>query len=152
MISLEKLIDDGLLTQQDLDSTRPKFTFQVEFSKVYQWKYELFHRAFDNYRENLREKYQSEIDQFYEIERYWLDDYTLYLAIKTEQQNQSWSEWSRELKQRHSNVLDKKRQQYRDIIEEHIFIQFIFFRQWKQLKEYANQLRITILGGLIYLN
>lgn len=150
LINLEKLVDDSLLVQQDIDSTRPKFTNQVEFSKVRQWKFDLFHRAFENYRKDFRDKYQSAIDQFYANEQYWLDDYTLYIAVKTEQHNQCWSKWPRELRQRDPEILKKKREQYRDIIDEHIFIQFIFFRQWKQLKEYAHQSGITILGGLFF--
>jgi 4-alpha-glucanotransferase len=69
------------------------------------------------------------------------------MAIKSEQNNQSWSKWPKELKQHDKLILEEKRQKYLDIINEHIFIQYIFFQQWNQLKTYANKYDITILGG-----
>jgi len=69
------------------------------------------------------------------------------MAIKNEQNNKSWSTWPKELQQRDRQILEKKRQEYADIIDEHIFLQYIFFQQWDQLKKYANKHNITILGG-----
>jgi 4-alpha-glucanotransferase len=69
------------------------------------------------------------------------------MVIQTEQNNQSWSKWPKELKQRDKLILEEKRQKYLDLINEHIFLQYIFFQQWNQLKKYANKYDITILGG-----
>jgi 4-alpha-glucanotransferase len=69
------------------------------------------------------------------------------MAIKAEQNNQSWSKWSKELKQRDKLILKEKRQEYADVINEHTFLQYIFFQQWDQLKKYANQYDVQIIGG-----
>jgi 4-alpha-glucanotransferase len=92
-------------------------------------------------------KLKSEIDAFTKKEQYWLDDYTLYMAIKAEQNNTSWSKWPKELKQRDTQILEEKRQEHADVIDEHTFLQYIFFHQWEQLKKYANKYEVTILGG-----
>jgi 4-alpha-glucanotransferase len=69
------------------------------------------------------------------------------MAIQAEQNNQSWSKWPQELKQHEKSILEKKRQEHADVIHEHTFLQYIFFQQWDQLKQYANKYEIAILGG-----
>ena len=147
LISLEKLVDDGFLAQLDIECSRPAFSDQVEFSKVLKWKYSVLHQAYNNYRKNRSAKLKSEIDAFANRERYWLDDYTIYMAIKMEQNNQSWSKWPKELKQCDKKVLERKRSEHADVIDKHVFLQYVFLHQWGQLKAYANKLGITIYGG-----
>ncbi|CAF0958929.1 unnamed protein product [Rotaria sordida] len=147
LISLEKLVDAGLLVQSDIESSRPKFGHQIEIRKVLKWKYDILNRAYKNYKNNPK-KLKNEIDAFIKKEQYWLDDYTLYMAIKSEQNNQSWSKWPKELKQRDKEALEQKRQEHASIIDEHIFLQYIFFHQWNQLKQYANEHEIIILGDM----
>ena len=149
LISLEKLVNDGLLVQSDIESSRPKFGEYIEFRKVFQWKYTILGRAYHNYKNTHNQKFQAELETFAKKEDYWLDDYTLYMAIKAEQNNQSWSNWPKELKHREKQVLENKRQEHADVIREHTFLQYIFFRQWNQLKQYANENGVTILGGKI---
>jgi len=69
------------------------------------------------------------------------------MAIKSEQKNQSWSKWPTELKQHDKQILEEKRQQHADVINEHTFLQYIFFQQWNQLKTYANKHDVVIIGG-----
>jgi 4-alpha-glucanotransferase len=133
--------------QSDIESTRPNFGNEIEFRKVFKWKYSLLNRAYNNYKNQQLIKLKNKIDLFAKNEQYWLDDYTLYMAIKAEQNNQSWSKWPKELKQRDKLILKEKRQEYADVINEHTFLQYIFFQQWDQLKKYANQYDVQIIGG-----
>jgi len=148
LISLEMLVDDGLLTQSDIESNRPTFSDRIEFQKAYPWKYGVLHRAYNNYKQQHAQRFQSQIEAFVKRESYWLNDYTLYMAIKAERNNQSWSTWPKELKQRDQQALEAKRQEHANVIEEHIFLQYVFFQQWAQLKRYANDKGITILGDM----
>ena len=68
-------------------------------------------------------------------------------SIKAEQNNKSWSKWPKELQQRDQHILEEKRREHVDVIDEHTFLQYIFFQQWDQLKKYANKYEVTILGG-----
>ncbi|CAF1489212.1 unnamed protein product [Rotaria sordida] len=148
LISLEKLVDNGLLVQSDIESNRPTFGDRIEHNKVFQWKPNILNRAYNNYKQNYLGKLKNEIDTFAKKEHYWLDDYTLYMAIKAEQNNQTWSKWPQGLKQYDKKVLEQKRHEHADAIDQHRFLQYIFFQQWHQLKRYANQHEITILGGI----
>jgi len=147
LISLEKLVDDGLLIQSDIESSRPNFGDKIEFRKVFQWKSSILNRAYNNYKTHDLKELKTEIAAFAKREHYWLDDYTLYMAIKSEQKNQSWSKWPTELKQCDKQILEEKRQQHADVINEHTFLQYIFFQQWNQLKTYANKNDVAIIGG-----
>ena len=80
LISLEKLVDDGLLVQSDIESGRPDFGDQIEFRKVLKWKYSVLNRAYNNYKAHHLKKLKSEVDAFAKKEHYWLDDYTLYMV------------------------------------------------------------------------
>ncbi|CAF3700767.1 unnamed protein product [Rotaria sp. Silwood1] len=148
LISLEKLVDDGLLVQSDIELNRPKFDDRIEHNKVLKWKYSILKQAYNNYKQNHLEKFKNEIDKFVKKEYYWLDNYTLYMAIKDEQNNQSWSKWPQELKRYDRKILEQKRYEHADIIHQHVFLQYVFFRQWNQLKQYANQHEIIILGDM----
>ncbi|CAF4189943.1 unnamed protein product [Rotaria sp. Silwood2] len=148
LISLEKLVDDGLLVQSDIESSRPTFGDRIEHNKAFEWKYSILNQAYNNYKQNHLAKFKNEIDIFTKKEHYWLDDYTLYMAIKAKQNNQSWSKWPQKLKQYNKKVLEQKRHEHADVIDQHLFLQYIFFRQWNQLKQYANQHEIIILGDM----
>ena len=147
LISLEKLVEDGLLTESDIQSTRPHFGNQINLKEVSQWKSSVLHQTYQNYKTHHLKTMQSKIDAFIQDEEYWLDRYTLYMVIKSEQNNRSWSEWPQELKQCDKKALESKRQQYADLIHEQTFLQFIFFQQWNQLKQYANKHNVIIYGG-----
>jgi len=79
---------------------------------------------------------------------HWLDDYTLYQAIHTAHGQRAWFEWSRELRDRHPDALASAREEYDEVIIQRKFEQFLFFRQWTALKQYANEHNILIFGDI----
>lgn len=69
---------------------------------------------------------------------WWLNDYALFQALKDEQPEAAWNEWEDGYKKRDSHVLDVAHHEYSEVINYHRFVQFIFFKQWFELKSYAN--------------
>ncbi len=78
----------------------------------------------------------------------WLDDYTLYQAIRAAQGHLAWFDWPRELRDRQSAALDTARRQYADAVAQAQFEQFLFYRQWTTLKRYANERGILMFGDI----
>ncbi|MBK8183467.1 MAG: 4-alpha-glucanotransferase [Candidatus Competibacteraceae bacterium] len=78
----------------------------------------------------------------------WLDDYALFQAIRASRNQAAWFEWPRELRDRHSDALAAIRQQSGELIAQCQFEQFLFYRQWAALKQYANQRGILIFGDI----
>ena len=149
LISLEKLVENGLLKQEDLilPSTYKFDDHSVKFQSVTKYKSSMFKKAFENFR-NSQEKDNYSLEEFLQKKNYWLENYVLFMTIKEQENNRPWSEWPQALKTREKQALEQIRQERNDLLEYQIFLQFIFHQQWKELKQYANQFDIEILGDM----
>ena len=87
-------------------------------------------------------------EAFLRQHRHWLDDYTLYQAIRAAQGQRAWFDWPRELRDRQPGALDAARRQHAEAVVQCQFEQFLFYRQWTALKRYANERGILIFGDI----
>ena len=87
-------------------------------------------------------------EAFLRQHRRWLDDYSLYQAIRAAQGQCAWFDWPRELRDRQSEALDAARRQHAEAVAQCQFEQFLFYRQWTALKRYANERGILIFGDI----
>src|SRR5437667_274069 len=78
----------------------------------------------------------------------WLDDFALYMALKDAHGGASWQSWSRELVVRQPAALKRAQQDLAAALGLHKFRQFLFFRQWQALKQYANSKGIKLIGDV----
>ncbi len=146
LISPEGLLEDGLLVNGDLDQI-PDFSAQrVDFGIMIPWKIELLGRAFEHFKSSRPKKLQAEFERFREMERKWLDDYSLFMALKEVHSGAAWNRWETSLRERKPEIIDKACKELRDVIERHEFWQFIFHRQWEALHEHAHAKGITLIG------
>lgn len=79
---------------------------------------------------------------------WWLEDYALYSAIKEHHNRDPWWLWPDELRSREKEVLNSFKKSNSSQIEDHMFEQFIFFRQWNEFKRYANENGVLLFGDL----
>jgi 4-alpha-glucanotransferase len=143
LISPEILIEDGLLSDSDLGS--PEFSLEfVDYKAVQPYKEELLRKAFSAFRE----KGDCNYARFLERHRSWLDDFALFRALKLRFNNQVWSDWPYELKERHSDALDSMAHEHSEHIEFEKFCQFIFHKQWLRLTEYCRKQGVRVLGDI----
>lgn len=143
-IDLKELADLKLLDNKDLESAdlceNDRF---VNYGKIYFNKMTLLKKAYSN-SGFLNEK----IELFKNENAGWLNDYALYMSLKKHFSNLVWSDWDEDIKSREPEALKK----YGDLLISetgfYIFTQYLFFNQWKRLKDYANGLGIKIIGDL----
>jgi 4-alpha-glucanotransferase len=148
LISPALLLDQGLLSQEDF-ADRPTFpAHYVEFGPVIRWKNTILDRAFQRYKIFKNEELEKEFKQFRQEQSFWLDDFALFMTIKNNHQGVSWVNWPPALRGRQPAVLEKFKSDHRDEVERHTFAQFLFFRQWKNLKHFANSKGIQIIGDI----
>jgi 4-alpha-glucanotransferase len=148
MIDLYLLLEDGLLTQNDLTGI-PRFDIrQTEFIKVNSWKTGMLKRAFETFRRGSFENLKIEMTVFIREHNWWLADYVLFMAIKSEFPGKTWFMWPEELKRRKTEALTECRLRLADETSFHEFLQFCFFRQWNNLKNYATRKDIQIIGDI----
>ena len=91
---------------------------------------------------------REEMEKFEKEQGFWLEDYCLYMAIKDSLEGIAWNEWPEDLKIRKPEALAKARKELKEDISFYAFLQFWFYRQWKQLKKYANDRDVHIIGDL----
>ncbi|WP_231040053.1 4-alpha-glucanotransferase [Pectinatus cerevisiiphilus] len=141
LISPDSLLQDGLLISKELYQVVKNST-TVEFSTVATNKDKLLRKAFSRF---------SADEPFYLFcrnEKYWLDDYALYSALKKFYCNLPWTKWPKALKQHSPDALKEAAVIHQDEINYVKFVQYIFFKQWDKLKKYANSHDIKIIGDM----
>jgi 4-alpha-glucanotransferase len=144
LISPYALAQDGLIKMEDLLSEQIVASGKVNYQEAALLKERIFEKAFVNFQ---RQKQQA-FDDFIHREAYWLDDFSLYMALKKEFQDKPWYGWPDDFKNRKLASLMAFTSQHQEEIHYIKWCQFIFFRQWKTLKLYANKLNIRMLGDL----
>lgn len=103
--------------------------------------------AFDRYCQHDIQ-FRKHIARFEQQHSYWVPDYALYRVLKQQHENKPWFHWPRPLRNRDPDALVEVRKTYCKEIQFHIFEQFLFRRQWKRLKDYANEHDIRIMGDM----
>lgn len=148
LINSTMLVNDGLLSLDDL-SDRPQFSDEkVDFGNVINWKLELLSRAYKNFYTNKPKDLSEGFRRFMDEEKDWLLDFALFMAIKDVNGGASWVSWEDGYRKRDVKVLAKFQNEHKDLIESHMFKQFLFFNQWTSLKQYANENGIKIIGDI----
>ncbi len=148
LISPERLVAEGLLADEDF-AAAPRFSVKrVEFGRVIEYKTALLRRAFENFRRTTRTGLRGEFETFKQHASAWLDDYALYRALKSERGEVAWHEWEEPLVKREPSALDAARERLREEVEAEKFYQYLFFKQWSQLRAYCRERRISIVGDI----
>ncbi len=147
LISLEALRERELLTDADLDF--PQFpSDKVAYEQVSQVKMLLLRRASENFQVKASPSQREEFQHFCQQKGEWLEDYALFMALKQAHQGQAWNTWKPEIARRQPEALQQWRQRLTAEIYLQQFLQFEFFRQWSQLRHYANAQGIQIIGDI----
>ena len=149
LLSLDRMVDQGLLDAKEIDDL-PQFSAeQVEYERVNQFKQLKLTKAFQQFERGAAQHRKQEFAQFVETERDWLADYALFRALKDKFGGVAWPKWDHEFVCRESTALLRARKELASQIAEQEFLQFLFFEQWASLKQYCHQeKRIRMMGDL----
>ena len=141
------LLRDCLLSEDDL-ATKPQFPAgRVDYGLVHRWKDEILAIAFERFTSGSADGLNDEFLRFCDRNGFWLNDYSLYRAIKGVHRK-PWYEWPAGLKLREPEAVKKAAADLAEQVLAEKFYQFLFFRQWLAVKKYANDKGIAIIGDL----
>lgn len=144
-ISLDALAEEGLLTAEEIAAADLEDEGNyVNYEKQYNQRFPLLRKAFD--RSNIAEN--EEFQAFVSEQQEWLPDYCLFMAIKDTRKGASFLTWEEELKRRDEAAIARCRETYKNEISFYMFLQYEFDKQWKQLKKYANDKGVQIIGDI----
>jgi 4-alpha-glucanotransferase len=147
LISPDALLEEGLLTREDLADMPVWDDQKVDFGRLYLWKPALLERAFRRFS-TYGGLVQAEFDSFCAENAAWLDDYGLFMAIKENQSGASWAVWPAVLRLREKAAMQEVRVSLSSSVLRFSFYQFLFFRQWKAVREHAHQKGVQIIGDI----
>ncbi|MBK1986660.1 4-alpha-glucanotransferase [Sphaerospermopsis aphanizomenoides BCCUSP55] len=148
LISPEKLVNEGLLVAEDFANLPAFSADKVNFEQVIPVKVNLLKKASENFKHHATEIQRKAFHTFCNTRGYWLNNYALFMALKDARNGASWNNWEPELAKREPAVLARIEQELAQEIFYYKFIQYEFFRQWSELKNYANQNGIEIIGDI----
>jgi len=148
LIDLSLLAEDGLLHLNDIAVRLGFLKKRTVFQKVENWKLPLLQRSFDSFRTQHFDRFKNEYWQFLDEHSWWLNGHALFMAARKHFGGLEWGKWPDDVKFRKPEALQELAVQQADEIEFQKFLQFIFFRQWHRLKNYANQNNVEIFGDV----
>jgi len=145
LISPELLVQEGLLSREDLASRPPFPVEKADYGAVEGWKDRLFSRAFDLFKAN-----EEPVDygDFCELNRSWLDPFALFTAFKRHHGGNPWYCWPGEYRHMDQKTSIPGSEGISGDVEKVKFLQYIFFKQWTNLKSYCNERGISIIGDI----
>lgn len=145
MISLEALIEEGVLTRQECDAvdfgSNPA---KVDFDKLHENRFALLHKAYE--RSNISEN--RAYQRFCRDNAWWLNDYALFMALKRFFREQSFRQWPEDIRMHWGFAVDYYNRELYFDVEFQKYMQFQFDQQWTKLKAYANVKHIQIVGDI----
>ncbi len=144
-IDLDLLAEEGLLKKADYKNIDwGEDAERVDYGLLYENRFDVLKKAFDNFKKGGMEGFSEFLDE----NENWISNYGLFMSIKDYHKGKSWIEWEEPLKRRDPHSLWEFSCEHRDEIDFWMFLQFMFFKQWKALKEYANDMGIKIIGDI----
>lgn len=146
MIDLDELIKDGLLLPEEVCSVRwGDDPSRTDFGALFAGRFGLLRLAYQ--RGWSRDA--AAVAEFYNENKIWLRDYALYTSIKCRYGMRPWTEWEDEdLRMHRREALDVCEIELRESVEQCIYTQFLFFRQWNALRSYIRKKGIRIIGDI----
>lgn len=145
LISPELLVQDGLLSREDLSAIPPFPVAEVDYLAVTRWKERVLSQAFDLFEASGA---PGEYHEFCANNRAWLDPFALFTALKTLHDGKAWSEWPQKHRDGAFSAPLEVTGPLTAAMEKVKFLQYVFFKQWSDLKTYCNGKGIRVIGDM----
>ncbi|MEM8607786.1 MAG: 4-alpha-glucanotransferase [Myxococcota bacterium] len=147
LISPEHLVEDGLLEARALDGVPSSaISWRASFSHARSVRSPLLEAAYHKFSDSRAQR--DEFASFCERESAWLDDYCLFGALARRFKTRAWDRWPRQFADRHDDALREARVELRERIDYLAFLQFLFDRQWRALRDYCSDRGVGFIGDL----
>ncbi|MBD3243750.1 MAG: 4-alpha-glucanotransferase [Chitinivibrionales bacterium] len=149
LVSPEKLVAEGFVGSEELPPVPPFKATRQGLEEIERYRKSVLDKAYVRFTAgDLPAEQTRAFEEFRERNGGWVDDFALFCTIKDSIDNHSWIEWKEELRAREPDAITNVRQSFYRVYEKHVFIQFLFYRQWVALKSYANERGVHILGDI----
>ncbi|MFK7885797.1 MAG: 4-alpha-glucanotransferase [Gammaproteobacteria bacterium] len=149
LIDLPTLVADGYLAPSDLAQFPTTATDHVEFGALFEIRTRLCEKAARTFHQTASVAERSAYVEFVQQHNaLWLDAFARYQVIKAAHGQQPWYQWPEPLRDASSEACTAYIAERADGLRTQKIIQFLFFRQWHALQEYANTRGVKLMGDL----
>jgi 4-alpha-glucanotransferase len=142
LIDPEDLFQRGWIAEEKPPFVPPE---RVDYGLLYRWKWDFLRRTFLGFLEKADPTEHREFQNFLEKESFWLLDYARFMALKDRFGGRPWNEWPREFRLRAPEALPSWEAPE---VRFHAWTQWVFFRQWQEIRNYAHGRGIQIIGDI----
>lgn len=142
-IDLDMLVDDGLLTAEEVAACDGNDERYVNYEKLYEERFSLLKLAC------LRgwDRDQKGVEEFRRENR-WVDNYAIYMACKTHFGMRPWTQWPEDIRLHKKAAVEEYKAKLQDDVNYYVYLQFLFYRQWEKLRDYIHKRGIRVIGDL----
>ncbi len=148
LISPDILISKGLITRAEAAKTEIAPGVEVSYDEAFAKKDELFKVASTSFYANLTSEEEKNFKSFKKANKHWLDDYVLFMACSLHYNKQPWNKWDKDIAQRKPEALKSYKKKFKEEISLQYWMQYEFNNQWVELKKYANEKNIRVVGDI----
>ncbi|HUL22850.1 MAG TPA: 4-alpha-glucanotransferase [Thermodesulfobacteriota bacterium] len=146
LISPDLLLEEGLLSQEDLEPIPPFPEGRCDFSEAIRYKDKLLERAYRRFNQNG--KGRESFEAFCSESSSWLEDFALFVVLKRRFDGIVWNQWPKELRDRDIESLMAIKKERHNQLEKEKFWQYLFFKQWHSLRDYCHEKGVQLFGDL----
>ena len=144
LISIDKMVEDGLFTETLEGRFTPEDAARVDFDTVRQTKMALLRKAFSLSEDKLQDALSA-----FKAEQPWVSDFALFTALKERFGGTKWNEWpDQDARRRKPAALHDYRIELDEEIRFHVWCQYVFLKQWMDLKAHCNALGLSLFGDM----
>lgn len=151
LISPDRLVSDGFLPAEAVEVIPDFPAHMVDYGPVIEYKQSLLRQAYQHFQADGDSPQHEAYEGFCRNTAYWLDDFAMFMALKdyhNELDGGVWNTWPTAIAKRQVRAMKQWSTQLATEIEIHKFQQFLFYKQWLELKAYANRQGIKIIGDV----
>lgn len=148
LISIDILVEKKLLTQKEASSATLPSEERVQYEEAFKNKDEIFKLAYNRYFENQSEEEKKKFSRFKKENKFWLKDYTIFMACSLQHGQKPWNTWPKDMALREATALKKFEKENKEEVQYQEWLQYEFYNQWMNLKDYANSKGIRVIGDI----
>lgn len=143
-IDFDLLVEDKLLSKYSLRNIKIEDKHYIDYSYLYNTRYKILYKAY-------KKGYLRDLDKVeaFVKKNNWVNDYALFMSIKKHFDMKSWVEWpDQDIRLRKKEAIAKYKKLLDDEIKFQIYMQYLFFKQFNELKKYMNMYNISLIGDI----
>lgn len=148
LISPEHLLELGLLREHELEDCPRGREDLVDYGNIIPWKTKLLKTAARRFAKMVGVGLTKEYREFLKKNRWWLEDYALFMTCKERHDGKPWYEWTEEYRKPTKSEKKKWIKYLGEDMKFYYFVQFIFYKEWNAVKAYANEKGVKIIGDI----